>query len=135
METLVLSTTALSSFGALLLQTRARAFFVLFLHVLLSLTVGSLTFRALSGGGTLLLPFVDGWHRSPFMQLTHIRAYIMLAISLITTITIFSVKARVIWALPQTAPASADQSFAESPYCCLMMVWIHVGAIVSLLLL
>lgn len=135
METLVLSTTALSSFGALMLQDRSRAFFVLFLHLLLTLTVGSLTFRALSGDGTLLLPFVDGWQRSPFMQLTHVRAYTMLSVSLITIATVCRVKAQVMWALPQPSPSPSGQWFKESPYCCLMIIWIHITAIVSLLLL
>ncbi len=133
METFVIITTALLSFGALTLQNRSRAFFVLFLHLLLVLTVCSLAFRTLSGPGTLLVPFVDGWNRSPLMQLTNGRVYIMLAISLTMVATVSTVKARIMWSVTQTT--SGRQSFSESSYCCLMMVWIHLTAIVSLLLL
>lgn len=133
METLVLTATSVLSFGTLPLQARARAFYVLFLHTLLMLTVGSLAYRTLSGDGTLLVPFVDGWSHSPLMQLTNVRAYGLLAVSLLTTTTVFAAKARIIWALPQPSPVG--QSFIESPYCCLMMLWIHLSAVLALVLL
>jgi len=133
METFVIITTALLSFGALILQDRSRAFFMLFLHLLLALTVFSLTYRTLSGTGTLLVPFVDGWHRSPLMQLTDVRVYMMLAVSLTLVATVTTVKARIMWTVRQTT--SGRQAFIESPYSCLMMIWIHITAIVSLLLL
>lgn len=106
---------------------------MLFLHLLLALTVCSLTYRTLSGSGTLLVPFVDGWNRSPLMQLTTFRVYMMLATSLTMVTTVTTVKARIMWSVTQTT--SGRHSFSESPYSCLMMVWIHVTAIVSLLLL
>lgn len=133
METFVIIITALLSFGALILQARSRAFFVLFLHLLLALTVLSLTYRTLSGKGTLLIPFVNGWNRSPLMQLTNGRAYTMLAVSLTMVATVTTVKARIMWTVTQTT--SDSQSFSESPYSCLMMIWIHIATIVSLLLL
>lgn len=132
METLVLTTASVLSFGALPLQARSRAFYVLFLHMLLLLTVGSLAYRTLSGDGTLLVPFVDGWPRSPLMQLTNVRAYSMLAISLFVTLTVCVVKARIL--LGQSPPSVANQSFADSAYCCLMMLWIHLLAVLALVL-
>lgn len=133
METFVILTTALLSFGALILQDRSRAFFVLFLHLLLTLTVCSLAYRTLSGIGTLLVPFLDGWERSPLMQLTNARAYTMLAISLTMVSTVSYVKAQIMWTVTQTT--SGSHTFTASPYSCLMMVWIHITTIVSLLLL
>lgn len=131
METFVLTTTAIGSFGALPLQSRARAFYVLFLHALLTLTVGSLTFRALSGGGILLIPFIDGWHSSPTMHLNAVRAYSMLAVSLFCFFGVLMAKARIIW-LAQTN--SGDSSFTASPYCCLTTLWVHLAAILLLIL-
>lgn len=132
METLVLTTASVLSFGALPLQARSRAFYVLFLHMLLLLTVGSFAYRTLSGDGTLLVPFVDGWPRSPLMHLTNIRAYSMLAISLFITLAVCITKARIL--LVQSPPPVASRSFADSAYCCLTMLWIHLSAVLVLVL-
>ncbi|TAE24594.1 MAG: hypothetical protein EAZ91_20245 [Cytophagales bacterium] len=132
METLVLTTTALGSFGTLSLQARSRAFYVLFLHTLLALTVGSLTFRTLGGTGTLLIPFVDGWSESPLMHLDSLRAYALLTISLLSWGLVVFVKGRLIWSA--TESVKAQSSFVGSRYCCLMLLWIHMVAIISLVL-
>ena len=132
METLVLTTASVLSFGALPLQARSRAFYVIFLHMLLLLTVGSFTYRTLSGDGTLLIPFVDGWPRSPLMHLTNIRAYSMLAISLLITLVVCIAKVRIL--LAQSPPPVASWSLANSAYGCLMMIWIHLLAVLVLVL-
>ncbi|MCY7356091.1 MAG: hypothetical protein LH609_01210 [Rudanella sp.] len=133
METLVLTATSILSFGTLPLQARARAFYVIFLHMLLMLTVGSLAYRTLSRDGTLLVPLVDGWSRSPLMQLTNFRAYSLLAVSLLITGSISLIKARIIGATPPVSPVGG--SFSDSSYCCLMMLWIHLSAVLALVLL
>lgn len=131
METFVLAATALGSTGIMPLRLRARAFYVLFLHLLLALTVGSLALRTLSGGGTLLIPFWENCHYSPYMHLDEGRVYALLAVSLSSLMLVYSAKRRLI-----VAPAKQSTegvSFVDSPYCCLLVLWVHLLTVIGIL--
>lgn len=132
METSVLIVSAFASLVVPWLQTRGRAFFEVFVHLLITLTVGSLTIRALSGGGMLLIPFMENWPHSPLMHLSHLRVYSMLAISLTTLFTVFALDRRLIWMLP--SPTGHSQPFVGTPASCLFGIWFHVAAVCFLAL-
>jgi hypothetical protein len=131
METFVLAATALGSTGIMPLRLRARAFYVLFLHLLLVLTVGSLALRTLSRGGTLLIPFWENCHYSPYMHLDKGRVYALLAVSIGSLILVCGAKRRLIVAPPKQSAQS--MSFVDSPYCCLLFLWVHLLTIIGIL--